>query len=142
MLRDDCALAAGPQLVTGGTLRSEGNLNNEIGLPLTLLRLLPEHERAVLEMGMYAPGEISQLVHLARPRIGVVTAIEPDGDAVVLTINGRATRWPAHAEATLRRALSLPRFTLAALGDEIDLRGRLTLARKLVVEGALRVEAL
>ncbi len=75
------------------------------------------------------------------PRIGAVTTVEPDGDAVVLTVNGRATRWPAHAEATLRRALSLPRFTLDALGEEIDLRGRLTLARKLVVEGALRVEA-
>ena len=42
------------------TLRSEGNLNNEIGLPLTLLRLRREHERAVLEMGMYTLGEIAQ----------------------------------------------------------------------------------
>ena len=59
------------------TLRNEGNLNNEIGLPLTLLRLRPEHEAAVLEMGMYAGGEIADLARLARPRIGVVTAVQP-----------------------------------------------------------------
>ena len=59
------------------TLRSEGNLNNEIGLPLTLLRLTPEHRRVVLEMGMYALGEITRLCELARPRIGVVTNVGP-----------------------------------------------------------------
>jgi UDP-N-acetylmuramoyl-tripeptide--D-alanyl-D-alanine ligase len=58
------------------TLRSEGNLNNEIGLPLTLLRLGPEHEAAVLEMGMYAGGEIADLAAMAAPRIGVVTAVQ------------------------------------------------------------------
>jgi len=57
------------------TLRSEGNQNNEIGLPLTLLRLAPNHEAAVLEMGMYAGGEIRELTAMARPRIGVVTAV-------------------------------------------------------------------
>jgi UDP-N-acetylmuramoyl-tripeptide--D-alanyl-D-alanine ligase len=57
------------------TLRTEGNLNNEIGLPLTLLRLGPEHRAAVLEMGMYGGGEIADLARLARPRIGVVTAV-------------------------------------------------------------------
>ena len=59
------------------TLRSEGNLNNEIGLPLTLLQLKPEHERAVLEMGMYALGEIRRLCELARPRIGIITNVGP-----------------------------------------------------------------
>jgi len=57
------------------TLRSEGNQNNEIGLPLTLLRLGREHGAAVLEMGMYAGGEIADLARLAKPRIGVVTAV-------------------------------------------------------------------
>jgi UDP-N-acetylmuramoyl-tripeptide--D-alanyl-D-alanine ligase len=56
-------------------LRSEGNENNEVGLPLTLLRLGPEHEVAVLEMGMYVGGEIRLLAELAQPRIGVVTAV-------------------------------------------------------------------
>ena len=59
------------------TLRSEGNRNNEIGLPLTLLRLGPEHEAAVLEMGMYIGGEIADLAAMAAPRIGVVTAVQP-----------------------------------------------------------------
>lgn len=59
------------------TLKSPGNRNNEIGLPLTLLELRPNHQRAVLEMGMYATGEISLLCELAQPFIGVVTMIGP-----------------------------------------------------------------
>lgn len=56
-------------------LRNTGNENNEIGLPLTLLRLEPQHEVAVLEMGMYVPGDIAQLAALAKPQVGVVTAV-------------------------------------------------------------------
>ena len=59
------------------TLRSEGNQNNEIGLPLTLLRLGPQHNAAVLEMGMYVGGEIAELARIAAPSIGVVTAVQP-----------------------------------------------------------------
>jgi UDP-N-acetylmuramoyl-tripeptide--D-alanyl-D-alanine ligase len=59
------------------TLRNEGNQNNEIGLPLTVLRLSHEHQAAVLEMGMYVGGEIADLAAIARPRIGVVTAVQP-----------------------------------------------------------------
>jgi len=57
------------------TLKSPGNLNNEIGLPLTILRLGAGHERAVLEMGFYVPGEIAFLCDLALPQVGVVTNI-------------------------------------------------------------------
>jgi UDP-N-acetylmuramoyl-tripeptide--D-alanyl-D-alanine ligase len=57
------------------TLRSPGNLNNEIGLPLTILRLGPDHERAVLEMGFYVPGEIAFLCEIALPQVGVITNI-------------------------------------------------------------------
>lgn len=59
------------------TLKSQGNYNNEIGLPLTLLRLQRHHQRAVLEMGMYVQGEIALLCDLAQPHIGVVTMIGP-----------------------------------------------------------------
>ena len=59
------------------TLRSEGNYNNEIGLPLTLLQLEPRHERVVLEMGMYQVGEIARLAEISRPVIGVVTNVGP-----------------------------------------------------------------
>ena len=58
------------------TLRNEGNLNNEIGLPLTVLRLRSEHRAAVLEMGMYVGGEIADLARIGRPEIGVVTAVQ------------------------------------------------------------------
>ena len=57
------------------TLKSPGNLNNEIGLPLTILRLGKGHERAVLEMGFYVPGEIALLCDIALPQVGVVTNI-------------------------------------------------------------------
>ncbi|MCJ7511837.1 MAG: UDP-N-acetylmuramoyl-tripeptide--D-alanyl-D-alanine ligase [Anaerolineales bacterium] len=57
------------------TLKNPGNQNNEIGLPLSLLRLSEAHERAVLEMGFYVPGEIALLCELARPAVGVITNI-------------------------------------------------------------------
>jgi UDP-N-acetylmuramoyl-tripeptide--D-alanyl-D-alanine ligase len=57
------------------TLKNPGSFNNEIGLPLTLLGLSEGHERAVLEMGFYVPGEIAFLCEIAQPQIGVVTNI-------------------------------------------------------------------
>jgi UDP-N-acetylmuramoyl-tripeptide--D-alanyl-D-alanine ligase len=59
------------------TLRTEGNENNEVGMPLTVLRLGPEHAAAVLEMGMYTGGEIRDLAAIGLPRIGIVTAVQP-----------------------------------------------------------------
>ncbi len=105
-------------------LRNEGNQNNEIGLPLTLLRLRPEHGAAVLEMGMYTLGDITELAAVARPAIGVVTAVRnthlsragsldaiergkrelvealPAGGAAVLNADDeRVARMAAHAPA-------------------------------------------
>ncbi|MEZ0395797.1 MAG: UDP-N-acetylmuramoyl-tripeptide--D-alanyl-D-alanine ligase [Anaerolineales bacterium] len=57
------------------TLKNPGNLNNEIGLPLTILHLSAGHERAVLEMGFYVPGEIAFLCDIALPQVGVITNI-------------------------------------------------------------------
>ncbi len=57
------------------TLKSPGNLNNEIGLPLTMLRLSPGHQRAIMEMGFYIPGEIAFLCDIALPQVGVVTNV-------------------------------------------------------------------
>lgn len=59
--------------VRGSTLRSEGNLNNEVGVPLTLFRLEPSHQAAVIEMGMSHAGEIARLAAITEPRVGVVT---------------------------------------------------------------------
>ena len=57
------------------TLKSAANLNNEIGLPLSVLKLTPEHQCAVLEMGFYVPGEIKLLCDIALPQVGVLTNI-------------------------------------------------------------------
>ena len=58
-------------------LRSPGNLNNDYGLPLALLALEPEHDVAVMELGMSAAGEIARLARLAEPQLGVVTNVAP-----------------------------------------------------------------
>jgi UDP-N-acetylmuramoyl-tripeptide--D-alanyl-D-alanine ligase len=58
-------------------LKSEGNFNNEYGLPLTLFRLEETHQAAVLEMGMSRRGELARLAAIARPDVGVVTRVAP-----------------------------------------------------------------
>jgi UDP-N-acetylmuramoyl-tripeptide--D-alanyl-D-alanine ligase len=108
-------------------LKSEDSYNNEIGLPLTLLNLEERHERVVLELGMYAQGEIAQLAGIALPHVGVVTnvthshlerlgsldriaqakaelveALPPDGTAI---LNGDDPRVKAMAEKTAARVL-------------------------------------
>ena len=56
-------------------LYTQGNLNNHIGVPLTLLRLKPEHDIAVIEMGANHPGEIKELVNISRPDYGLITNV-------------------------------------------------------------------
>ena len=57
----------------GTTLSTEGNLNNDIGVPLTLFRLGSEHRHAVIEMGANRPNDIAELVAIAEPTVGLVT---------------------------------------------------------------------
>ena len=56
-------------------LYTEGNLNNQIGVPLTLLRLKPEHEFAIVEMGASHPGDIRELAEIAEPDFGLITNV-------------------------------------------------------------------
>lgn len=59
----------------GSVLATQGNLNNEIGVPLTLLRLTPEHQFAVLELGANHPGEIAWTTSLARPDVALINNV-------------------------------------------------------------------
>lgn len=77
-------LAAILQQVAPG-LKTAGNFNNLIGLPLTIFRLQPEHQWAVLEMGTSSLGEIERLTEIAQPSIGVITNV---GQAHLETLHG------------------------------------------------------
>jgi UDP-N-acetylmuramoyl-tripeptide--D-alanyl-D-alanine ligase len=107
------------------TLKNEGNQNNEIGLPLTVLRLGPEHQAAVLEMGMYVGGEIADLARIGRPSIGVVTAVQ----AVHLSRIG-SLEAIERAKGELIEALPSDGAAILNADDPIVARmGRLTSAR-------------
>lgn len=56
-------------------LKTEGNLNNQIGVPMTLSRITPQHQAAVVEMGISAHGEMTELARMARPNVAVFTVI-------------------------------------------------------------------
>jgi UDP-N-acetylmuramoyl-tripeptide--D-alanyl-D-alanine ligase len=68
-------MAASILCLSENTLKSPGNFNNLVGLPLTILSLKEEHKMAVLEMGMNRPGEIARLTQIARPDIGLITNV-------------------------------------------------------------------
>ena len=76
-------------------LKTEGNFNNNIGLPLTLLRLDQTHQVGVLEMGMDKPGEIDYLSDIVRPEVGVITNI---GDAHIEKLGSRENIFKAKCE--------------------------------------------
>ncbi len=78
------------------TISSERSLNNEIGLPLTILRLEPDTEVAIAEMGMRGLGQIAELCAVARPTIALVTSIGPEHLELVGTVEKVAE---ANAEA-------------------------------------------
>jgi len=71
-VKEMCAAILRADFGQHAVLATTGNLNNDIGLPLTLLKLHAPHHAAVIEMGMNHPGEIDYLTHLARPTIALV----------------------------------------------------------------------
>ncbi|OGO09852.1 MAG: hypothetical protein A3K46_03130, partial [Chloroflexi bacterium RBG_13_60_9] len=76
------------------TLANESNLNNEIGLPLTILKITEAHRCVVLEMGFYVPGDIAFLCGIAKPQVGVLTMVAPvhleRAGSLEAIINGKA----------------------------------------------------
>jgi len=83
------------------TLKNEGNLNNQIGVPLTLFRLTSAHQAAVLEAGISRPGELKRLCEIALPQVGVITNIGPAHLETLGTLDAVAA-----AKAELIEALS------------------------------------
>jgi UDP-N-acetylmuramoyl-tripeptide--D-alanyl-D-alanine ligase len=73
-----------------GRLATRGNLNNEIGVPLTLMRLLPEHKAAVVELGMNHPGEIARLTKYAEPTVGLVNNAQREHQEFMHTVEAVA----------------------------------------------------
>ena len=84
----------------GPALATEGNLNNEVGVPLTLLRLSGEHRAAAVELGMSAPGELARLTAIAQPDVGVVTLVADEHLEFLKDLDG-----VAEAEGELYRGL-------------------------------------
>ncbi len=96
----------------GPALATEGNLNNEVGVPLTLLRLSREHGSAVVELGMNHPGELARLTEIARPDAGVVTVVAEEHLEFLKDLDG-----VAEAEGELYRGL-LPGATAVVNADD------------------------
>ncbi len=115
----------------GPTLKTEGNFNNEIGVPLTLLRLEPRHRYAAVECGMNHPGELARLAAYADPDVGVVTNVGPvhlEGTGSVAGV--------AYAKGELFHALRPSGIAVANADDpQVLKQARLSL-RKLVTFGA------
>src|SRR5262249_27690212 len=140
-------------------LKSEGNFNNEYGLPLTLFRLDETHEAAVLEMGMSRAGELARLAEIARPDVGVVTRVSPahleffasvdwvalakrelieglNGRTRVAVLNAAAARVAAFASVAPGRVLTYGIDNPADFrADDIQDRGALGSAFTLVTGG-------
>jgi len=129
---------------TEGAMATQGNLNNEIGVPLTLFRMTAQHRAAVIELGMNHPGEIAQLSAIARPTVGLVNnaqrehqefmqsveAVAQENGAVItgLPDDGVAVFPAGDAYAALWRAYAGQRKVLAfGLDDDpaqVDVAGR------------------
>ncbi len=108
-------------------LKTEGNLNNEVGVPLTLLRLDASHTAAVIEMGMSNRGEIGRLTAIAEPRVGVVTNAFPAHLAGLGTVDG-----VAEAKGELYRGLPADGIVIANADDPRMLHRALKSGRRVL----------
>ncbi|MGB3294885.1 MAG: UDP-N-acetylmuramoyl-tripeptide--D-alanyl-D-alanine ligase [Phormidesmis sp.] len=95
----------------GPVLKTEANYNNEIGVPKTLLGLTPEHQYAVVEMGMRGPGEIALLTQIAQPTVALITNV---GTAHIGRLGSRA----AIAQAKCELLRELPAGGVAVLNHD------------------------
>ena len=98
----------------GPTLKTQGNLNNEIGVPLTLFGLEDSHVAAIVEMGMNHLGEIARMTEMARPDAGLVTIVQPAHLEGVGSLEG-----VAQAKAELLHGLSAGSTAVVNLDDPL-----------------------
>jgi len=115
----------------GSTLKTEGNLNNEVGVPLTLFRLGPEHRYAVVEAGMNHLGEIARLAGWADPDVGLVTNVGPVHLEGTGSLDG-----VAHAKGELFHALRDGSTAVANADDARVLSQARLSRRRLITFGA------
>lgn len=94
-------------------LKTEGNLNNHIGVPLTLLRLEAGHQAAVIEMGINRPGELGRLCEIARPQAGLITNVGPTHLEFLGNVEG-----VARAKAELLEGLAQGDMAILNADDE------------------------
>ncbi|HEX9508298.1 MAG TPA: UDP-N-acetylmuramoyl-tripeptide--D-alanyl-D-alanine ligase, partial [Myxococcales bacterium] len=98
----------------GPALKTEGNLNNEVGVPLTLFRLSPTDIAAVVELGMNRPGEIARLTAIAQPDAGLITAVHPAHLEGLGTLEG-----VANAKGELFRGLKAGAVAVVNVDDPL-----------------------
>ncbi len=114
----------------GPALRTQGNFNNEVGLPLTLFGFGPEHVAAVLELGMNLAGEMDRLTRIAEPHAAVLTVIQPEHLEGLGTLEG-----VAKAETELFRALGSDATAVVNLDEPLIAREASGLRCKVVTFG-------
>jgi len=114
----------------GPALATQGNFNNEIGVPLTLFRLGPEHVAAVIELGMNHPGEVERLTEIARPQAGVVTVVQPEHLEGLGSLEN-----VAHAEGELYRGLPQDGVAVANADDALAFAEARASGRRLLTFG-------
>jgi UDP-N-acetylmuramoyl-tripeptide--D-alanyl-D-alanine ligase len=105
-------LVGGILAAAGPSLKTEGNLNNEVGVPLTLFRLGPQHQSAVIEMGMNHPGEMARLTAMTLPDAGLLTVIQAEHLEGLKDLDG-----VAEAEGELFRGLRKEATAVVNLDD-------------------------
>jgi UDP-N-acetylmuramoyl-tripeptide--D-alanyl-D-alanine ligase len=112
-------------------LATQGNLNNDIGLPLTLLRLRPEHQIGVIELGMNHPGEIAYLAATSEPTVAVVNNAQREHQEFMATVEAVAVE-----NGSVLAALPATGTAVFPAGDEFtSLWARLAGGRKCVTFG-------
>ena len=128
-------MMAGVLAALGPVLKPEGSFNNQWGLPLTLLRLSPEHRALALELGANTPGEIESLAAICRPTVGVVTVVQGAHTEFFGSLDG-----VAHEKAALVRAIP-PEGAVVLNADDQRVLGMHTQARARVVYFSTRPSA-